>query len=111
MIIEKQIDEIVKRIVDNFKPQKIILFGSYAYGHPNKNSDLDLLIIKDSTLPRYKRAREVRKQLWGISEVPKDILVYTPEEIEDWKDVDEAFITGIVKKGKILYEEQDGVDK
>ena len=58
MIIQKQIEEIVKRIVDNYKPEKIILFGSYAYGIPTKDSDLDLLIVKNSSLPRHKRARE-----------------------------------------------------
>jgi predicted nucleotidyltransferase len=111
MIMQKQIEEIVKRIVDNYKPEKIILFGSYAHGIPSKDSDLDLLIVKNSSLPRYKRAGEIRKHLWGISDIPKDIIVYTQEEIDDWKEVDEAFITSIVKKGKVLYEEQDGADK
>ena len=109
--MQKQIEEIVKRIVDNYKPEKIILFGSYAYGIPTKDSDLDLLIVKDSNLPRHKRAREIRKYLWGISEIPKDIIVYTQEEIDDWKGVEEAFVTKVVKKGKILYEDEDGTDK
>jgi predicted nucleotidyltransferase len=111
MIEQKQIEEIVKRIVDNYKPEKIILFGSYAYGKPKKDSDLDLLIVKESDLPRYKRAREIRKLLWGISEIPKDIIVYTQREIDDWREVKEAFVTQVVKRGKILYEEQDGADK
>jgi predicted nucleotidyltransferase len=108
MIMEKQIEDIVKRIVDNYKPEKIILFGSYAYGTPKKDSDLDLLIVKESDLPRYKRAREIRKLLWGISEIPKDIIVYTQNEIDDWKEVEEAFITQIVKDGKVLYEDKKG---
>ena len=111
MIMQKQIEEIIKRIVDNYKPEKIILFGSYAYGFPTKDSDLDLLVVKDSSLPRHKRAREIRKYLWGISEIPKDIIVYTQKEIEDWKEVEEAFVTKVVKKGKILYEDEDGTDK
>jgi len=109
--VQKQIEEIVKRIVDNYKPEKIILFGSYAYGIPTKDSDLDLLIVKNSSLPRHKRAREIRKYLWGISEIPKDIIVYTQKEIDDWKEVEEAFVTKVVKKGKILYEDEDGTDK
>ena len=48
MVIQEQIDEIKRRIVENFKPEKIILFGSYADGNPKEDSDLDLLIIKDS---------------------------------------------------------------
>jgi predicted nucleotidyltransferase len=111
MIMENQIEEIVKRIVDHYKPEKIILFGSYAYGMPKKDSDLDLLIVKESDLPRYKRAREIRKLLWGISEIPKDIIVYTQNEIDDWKEVEEAFITKVVKKGKILYESKKRTDR
>ena len=111
MIGKDQIIEIVKRIVDSYKPEKIILFGSYAYGTPKKDSDLDLLIVKESSLPRYKRAREIRKHLWGISEIPKDILVYTQKEIDDWKEVEEAFITQVVKYGKIIYEHANGTDK
>jgi predicted nucleotidyltransferase len=108
--VQKQIEKIVKRIVDNYKPERIILFGSYAYGFPTEDSDLDLLIVKDSSLPRYKRAREVRKYLWGISEIPKDIVVYTQEEIDDWKEVEEAFVTKVVKNGKILYEDKNRTD-
>ena len=104
MITQEQIDEILKIIIENYKPEKIILFGSYAYGNPNEYSDLDLLIIKDTDLPRYKRAREIRKHLWGIIDIPKDIIVYTQDEIDDWKEVEEAFITSVVKEGKVLYE-------
>jgi len=97
------LEKIVNRIVDNYNPEKIILFGSYAYGHPDEESDLDLLIIKKSNLPRHKRAREVRKFLWGITDIPKDIIVYTQEEIDEWKNVEEAFITNVIKNGRVLY--------
>lgn len=111
MITQEQIEEIIKRIIENYKPEKIILFGSYAYGHPTEDSDLDLLIIKDINIPRYKRAREIRKYLWGITDIPKDIIVYTQKEIDDWKKVEEAFITNVVKKGKILYENKKRSNK
>ena len=105
MITQEQIAEIVDRIAVNYSPEKIILFGSYAYGIPNENSDLDLLIvIENSEQPRYKRARDIRKHLWGIAEIPKDILVYTQKEIDEWRGVEQALITNIVKKGKVLYE-------
>ena len=110
-MIHEQIKEIVHRIVENYKPEKIVLFGSYAYGHPSQCSDLDLLIIKESNLPRYKRAREIRKYLWEVTDIPMDIIVYTPKEIEDWKNVEEAFITTVIKKGKILYENEKRIDK
>jgi len=111
MTIQKQIDKIVQLIINNYKPDKIVLFGSYAYGQPSEGSDLDLLIVKDSNLPRYKRAREVRKYLWGITDIPKDIMVYTPAEIDDWQGVEEAFITRIVKNGKLLYEDKNRANK
>jgi len=111
MITQKQIEKIVKRIVREYKPEKIILFGSYAYGRPTEDSDLDLLVIKNSSQPRYKRAREIRKYLWGLADIPKDIIVYTQKEIDEWGKVEEAFITNIVKKGKILYENQEGFNQ
>lgn len=112
MITQERIEEIVRRIVSNYKPEKIILFGSYAYGIPTEDSDLDLLVVVESSeQPRYKRAREIRKHLWGIAEVPKDILVYTQEEIDEWKEVEEAFITSIMKSGRVLYENEKGVDR
>ena len=111
MITQKQIEDIIQRIIDNYNPDKIILFGSYAQGHPTENSDLDLLIVKNSNLPRYKRAREIRRYLWGITDIPKDIIVYTQEEIDDWAKVKEAFITNIVTKGKVLYENKKRSNK
>jgi predicted nucleotidyltransferase len=108
MITQKQIEEITRRIVSNYKPEKIILFGSYAYGTPTEDSDLDLLVVvKKSKQPRLQRARGIRKFLWGITDIPKDIRVYTLEEIDEWKEVEEAFITSIVKRGKILYENEE----
>jgi len=111
MVTQKLLKRILKIIIDKHEPEKVILFGSYAYGHPNKDSDLDLLVIKDSKLPRYKRAREIRKNLWGITDIPKDIIVYTQKEIDEWEDVKQAFITNIVNNGKILYENKKRLDR
>lgn len=111
MITQKQIKEIIKRIIEIYNPEKIVLFGSYAYEHPTEDSDLDLLVVKNTHLPRYKRAREIRKHLWGITDIPKDIIVYTPKEIDDWKNVEEAFITNVMKRGKILYENKKKFNK
>ena len=111
MIAQKQIEKIIEIIVDKYEPEKVILFGSYAYGHPHSDSDLDLLIVKNTNLPRHKRAREIRKHLWGLTDIPKDIIIYTQKEIDDWADVKEAFITSVVKKGKILYENKERVDR
>ena len=105
MIDRKFISDITEEIVKVVIPQKVILVGSYVYGNPTKDSDLDLLVfVKESNLPRYKRAREIRKHLWGYYSVPMDILVYTEDEVQDWSNVKQAFITSVVNKGKILYE-------
>jgi len=105
MITKEQINKIIDIIVKNFNPQRVILFGSYATNSQRTSSDLDLLIIKDMDVPRYKRGRLVRRYLRGIK-IPIDILVYTNEEIEKWKGVDAAFITSVLRKGIVLYEQQ-----
>ena len=99
--------EIVSRIVNAVRPDKIVLFGSYAYGRPKAESDLDLLVIMNSNLPRYKRAISIYGALAGLL-IPKDILVYTPEEIEEWSEVPQAFITTAIKEGKVIYEKEQG---
>ncbi|RKY89961.1 nucleotidyltransferase domain-containing protein [candidate division KSB1 bacterium] len=97
------IEKMVKKIVKYYKPEKIILFGSYAYGASDSDSDVDLLIIKDVDLPRYQRGKYIRKFLTEFR-FPKDIIIYTPEEVKKWEDCPLAFITYIMKKGIILYE-------
>lgn len=101
-ITEQLIEEIKDRIVSAVQPEKIILFGSYAYGTPTKDSDLDLLVIMPSFEPMHKRIFRIRKLLRDFR-VPKDVIVYTPEEVNDWKDVSNAFITSIMRKGKVIY--------
>ena len=98
----KLLQEIVDKIVEHSHPEKIILFGSYARGNPEKGSDLDLLIIKDSFLPRHKRSVEIRKLFYNYC-IPMDVLVYTPKEVEEWKDVIGHILHTIIKKGKVVY--------
>ncbi len=101
-VTEDLIREIKDRIVSSIHPEKIILFGSYAYGTPTKDSDVDLLVIMPSDEPMHKRIFRIRKLLRDFR-VPKDIIVYTPQEVEKWKNVTNAFITSIIKKGKVIY--------
>lgn len=102
---DRLLKEIVNRILRVAQPDKIILFGSYASGKTTDDSDLDILVIMQSELPRYKRAVAIYKALAGLL-IPKDILVYTKEEIDEWTEVPQAFITTVINKGKVIYEKE-----
>ena len=103
MEIESYLKEAVRRIIDNFNPEKIILFGSYAYGQPTADSDMDLMVVMKTDEKPHKRAVPVRKALKGIG-IPKDIIVKTPEEFERFKDIIGTIIYPAAHKGKVLYE-------
>jgi predicted nucleotidyltransferase len=103
MIGTDKISEIVNKIAFGYNPEKIILFGSYATGNPNEDSDLDLFIIKDTDLPRPQRTVQVRKIIYG-SMIPIDLIVYTPNEIEESKKNIFGFVYEVLNTGKILYE-------
>ncbi len=102
MITDNEINQIVNTIVDNVNPDKVVLFGSYAYGEPDKDSDLDIVVIKDTEDDRRNRARKIRKHLRGIK-IPIDIVVYTNAEVEEWRNTKSAFITQVMQNGRILY--------
>jgi predicted nucleotidyltransferase len=98
------INRMVEKIKREYQPEKIILFGSYAWGKPSKHSDIDLFIIKDTTARRIDRAVEVRRILDDENaEFPLDVLVYTPSEIKRRLEIEDDFIKDIIDKGKILY--------
>lgn len=103
MISQAQIEEVKNRIVNKFHPEKIILFGSYVEGNPTEESDLDLLIIWQTDLARKERRPLFTRELRDLK-IPMDILVYTPQEIDFWSDTPLAFVSQIVKEGKVLYE-------
>ena len=96
----------VKKIVRELRPEKIILFGSYAQGNPTPDSDVDLLVIMETDGDKKERYRAVSMQLYP-RQVPVDIIVKTPHEIEEafrgGKD-NSFFIREIIKKGKVLYD-------
>ena len=102
MIESAKINDIVNKIAINFNPDKIILFGSYAAGNPSNDSDLDLLIIKDTDQPQHQRSYEIHKSLIGKM-VPIDILVYTMKEFEQEKNEKNSFLYSAIRTSKILY--------
>ncbi|MFP3974759.1 MAG: nucleotidyltransferase domain-containing protein [Dehalococcoidia bacterium] len=104
---ESLLQEVVKRIVAAVNPVRIILFGSQAYGEPHKGSDLDILVIMDNDLSsRYETAVEVYRALRGIH-ISKDVIVATPYQLEEWRNVPQALITKIATDGKVIYERED----
>lgn len=84
-------------------PEKIVLFGSWARGDSRPDSDLDLLIIEDSDFPRYQRSARYRRVLCGLFPA-KDVMVWTLEEVKEWSEVPNAFITTVLEEGRVLYE-------
>lgn len=98
-------EEVVRRIRAVAEPERIILFGSQARGDAKPSSDIDLLIIAQSDLPRYKRSVPFYRALLGLG-VAKDIIVYTPEEVEDWKTASCSLVAAVLREGKVLYEKQ-----
>jgi len=105
MKAQKEIQKIKEQIVKNYKPEKIILFGSFADGKPHKDSDVDLLVIKRTKKAKTKRHLEVDRMLLDRN-MPLDILVYTPAEIKKRLLLGDFFIKDIIKQGKILYAEK-----
>jgi len=106
MIDSKQINNIVNKIALNYNPERIILFGSYAKGNFTDNSDLDLILIKDTAAPRNKRAIEVRRLFYGIP-IPMDFKIYTSSEFTEELKNQYSFVSSAIKESKVLYDRKD----
>ena len=102
-ITEAKIRRAAQKLVDELRPEKIILFGSFAYGQPTIDSDVDLLIIVNSNLRPHARSMQASEVL-SPRPFPVDLIVRTPAEIVDRLKVGDCFVEEIVTKGKVLYE-------
>lgn len=102
MNIQSQINGLCKQIVDKFKPQKVILFGSHAYGKPNEDSDVDLLVVMQFEGRSVRQAIKIRQNI--SSEVPLDLMVRTPEQLKRRLLMGDFFFNEIINSGKVLYE-------
>lgn len=102
---QKEIDAITRIIASEYQPEKIILFGSAARGDLRDQSDIDLLIIKESSQKPYYRSIDVLHVLKKIHrQLPLDAVVMTPEEFALGKKHNRYFIEQVLKEGKIVYE-------
>ncbi len=101
--VGKSLRPAVQRIAQELKPEKIILFGSYAYGTPDRHSDVDLLVI-------MKTKAFLKERSWAVSRLllprpfPVDILVKTPGEVKKALEAGDFFLKEILTRGKVLYE-------
>lgn len=100
--IKEKIEEMVRRIVDRFQPDRIILFGSHARGTAGPDSDVDLLIVMPVKGSKRQKQLDIRKALRGIA-VPKDIIVTTPEEFAWRKEVVGTIERPAAREGELLY--------
>jgi uncharacterized protein len=94
--------EVTQKVIQAFRPKNIILFGSYAYGKPTADSDLDLLIIMES---RDRPAERIRKvsDLFDPRPLPMDFIVLTPGEVRHRLDGFDPFLEEVFAKGQMLY--------
>ena len=102
--IQKIITEVVEKIKMEYEPDKIILYGSYAYGTPTEDSDIDLFIVKETDKRRIDRFVEVSPLVENPDyHIPISHLIYTPEEIKRRLAMGDQFIEEVLSKGEILY--------
>jgi predicted nucleotidyltransferase len=100
-IPQEAIDHIVHQIVQRYHPQQIILFGSYAYGQPRPESDVDLLVVLDTPLKETEQAVRICQAIdyhFGL-----DLIVRTPATLAHRLALGDPFLREVVNKGKVLY--------
>ncbi len=97
------LSDITRRIVEHFHPEKVILFGSYAYGQPHLSSDVDLLVIMESDEPIFSRMGKVH-DVARVPFLPMDVIVRTPQELEERLKMGDYFLAEVLAKGRVLYD-------
>jgi len=106
-ISDELIDQMTQRIVREVDPQRIVLFGSWARGETNDQPDVDLLVVEREPFSPNRSRRQEAVRIWQCLyefRVPKDILVYSLSEVEQWKDSRYHVVGRALKEGKVLYE-------
>ena len=102
MISQQQINRFGQRLAATFKPERVVLFGSYAYGSPKDDSDVDILVVMPLDESPVDKSVEIRMKL--RPRFPLDLLVRTPSKIRERLAMGDDFIREILEKGKVLYE-------
>jgi len=100
---EPPVEEIVSKIVSAFHPRRVMLFGSLARGDGRPESDADILVEMETDLKPFDRRLAVDR-IFGLRDWAMDVLVYTPDEVERFKDVVGTMLHTILAEGRVLYE-------
>jgi len=95
------IRDYARKVAKLFKPEKIILFGSYAYGTPNEDSDVDIMVVMPA---RNQIDQACKIDRYVDPPFALDLLVRTPKKLSQWLDCKESFHTEVISKGKVLYD-------
>jgi len=106
-VTDKLIEEMAEMIVKAVNPRQVILFGSHARGAARPGSDVDFLVIEDEPFGAHRSRRQEMAKLWRLLAcfaVPKDFLVYSREEVDQWRHSRNHVIAHALKEGKLLYE-------
>ena len=103
MVQEEEIRRVAKRIGEATQAQQVVLFGSYARGQVTPDSDVDLMVIAESELPRFKRSRALYKLFRPYPPFSMDLVVYTPEEVARGKRSSCSFVSRVLQEGKTVY--------
>ena len=101
MVALSRIQQLTEQIAAEFRPDKIIMFGSYAYGNPTEFSE-DILVILPFAGKPVRKAIEIRSKI--DPKIPIDLIVRTPEQVKERLALNDWFIREIVEKGRTLYE-------
>src|SRR6266704_6132118 len=102
MIPRQKINKFTNEVARRFKPRKIILFGSYAYGSPTEDSDVDLLVIMSGKGRPQDKAIRIRRAV--EADFPMDLIVRTPAEMRQRLSWGDSFLQEVIQKGIALYE-------
>lgn len=89
-------------IADRFHPQRIILFGSHAWGNPSQDSDVDILVVMSYAGKSWRMASKIREETKPA--FPLDIIVRTEDQVSERLRVHDTFMTDIISRGKVIYE-------
>jgi predicted nucleotidyltransferase len=100
---EEIIREMVRRIVEGFHPEMVVLFGSHARGSAGPDSDVDLLVVMPVTGSKRDLTIRIRKALAGMG-LAKDVIVATPEELDRYRDLIGTIIYPAMHEGRVVYE-------